>query len=413
MTAPRDYVHRRLDCGVEFALERLPGRRLAAYDLRVLTGMVDESEERLGLAYLVDQTITKGTTKRNGQEYLDAFDAIGAQQTSYVGREAFGFRCQCLPEYLPQSLALHAEALRTASFPEEACRVAVELAGQELTALQDQPDELAQRMINRQALGPRLGRHPLGQEATIARIGRGDILDFWRGQFGAARMQVALAGPFDADEAANQIDQAFSGFGTPPDDGRRPCPIEFTPGARHEHKELEQQQIFLAWPGVSRTSPEYPAERVMLAVLSDGMSSRLFTEVREKLGLVYWVGAWADQPRSGGMIFVGASTTPQRCDETHRVLLREVDRLAEDITETELNRAKVGMIAKAETHGDITRSRASELSSDLFYYGRPVQQEEKIRRISGVGVADIRRYLKEHPRNRLAAATLGPRALKG
>ena len=52
------------------------------------------------------------------------------------------------------------------------------------------------------------------------------------------------------------------------------------------------------------------------------MSGRLFTEVREKRGLVYWVGAWCETPRGSGVMFLGASTTPQRCDETYEALSR-------------------------------------------------------------------------------------------
>src|SRR5262249_35730004 len=162
-------------------------------------------------------------------------------------------------------------------------------------------------------------------------IGRPEIETFWRTNFGAARMQIAMAGPIDPALVVDQLERSFAGFGQPPNDGRKFCPIDFTSIFTHQPKELEQEQIYLCWPGVGMTHPEYAVERVLLGVLSDGMSSRLFVEVREKLGLVYWVGAWHEHPRSGGMIFMGASTTPTRCDETYDVLLREVDRLALDI----------------------------------------------------------------------------------
>ncbi len=168
----------------------------------------------------------------------------------------------------------------------------------------------------------------------------------------------------------------------------------------------------MCWPGVKMTDDAYPAERLTLAILSDGMSSRLFTEVREKQGLVYWVDAWGEHPRDIGMIFMGASTTPARCEQTVRTLLQEVNRLSEDVTEEELSRAQVGIIAKSKTHGDITRARAGELSSDLFHYGRPVPLAEKHDWISAVTIADVQRYLAAHPRDKRCVLTLGPRALE-
>lgn len=407
----QEYFQKRLSNGIELAIERLPGRQTVAYDIRMLTGMVDEPADRLGLAYLTEQTITKATEKRGGQALLDAFDAIGGQHGSWVGREGMGFRCLCLPEFVPEALRLHAEIIRTPSFPQEPCDVAISLAKQELTALEDDPDEIARRILTRQVFGERLGRHALGRPETIERITRDDIVRFWRENFGAARMQVAMAGNVDPASVADQLERLFAGFGEPKNDGRTPQPIEFQPVSTHQHKELEQEQIYLAWPGVSMTHADYPVERLILGVLSDGMSSRLFVEVREKLGLVYWVGAWHEHPRAGGMIFVGASATPARCDETRAVLLREVDRLAKDLTEDELRRAKTSILAKSETHGEITRTRAGELASDLFYFGRPVPLEEKNRRIAAVTSDDIRRYLAEHPRDRLSTLTLGPKAL--
>jgi predicted Zn-dependent peptidase len=141
------------------------------------------------------------------------------------------------------------------------------------------------------------------------------------------------------------------------------------------------------------------------------MSGRLFTEIREKRGLVYWVGAWQETPRGSGMMFLGASTTPERCDQTFTALLHEVDRLAEDLTEDELERAITGIVANQETRGDSTRARCTELANDLFFFGRPVPVEEKLAKIRDVRIRDICRYLEEHPRERLCVATLGPRPL--
>jgi predicted Zn-dependent peptidase len=406
-STPSRFVHRRLDCGIEFAAEVLPGRHLAATEIRVLSGMSAEPADRLGLAFQVEQTISKGTAKRTGPELSDAFDAIGALHGSWVGRETIGFKCTCLPDFLDQAIDLTAEMIRTPTFPEESCRVAIELANQELTALEDDPGELSRKLTLPHAYGPLLGRHAYGERETLRRITRDDVIAFWRSHFAARRMQVVVGGAIDAARVADKLEHAFAGFGER-GDASPPPGIAFSAGRWHYHKELEQQHIAICWPGVPMAHRDHPIERVLLSVLGDGMSSRLFTEVREKQGLVYWVGAWHEHPRSGGMIHLGASSTPARCEQTYRTLLREVDRLAEDLTESELARAKTLIIARSETHGDITRARVSELGSDLFQFGRPVPIEEKNAAITRVTIDDIRRYLGDHPRDRLCVVTLGP-----
>jgi len=413
MKPPETYVHRFLDCGVELAALPLPGRRTTAYEIRVLAGLAEEPADKLGLARVVEQTIDKGTARRSAQELTDAFDAIGASVGASVGRESFVFRCSCLPEYVGEALALHAEMLRTPTFPEEFCKVAVELGQQELTALEDDPGELSRRLLAPRAYGSILGRHELGQRETLQRIGRSDVTDFWRRHFRAGRMQIAVGGAVDVERFAAGVEELFGGFGEGPQrEGRDGHRVEFTPGRHHQPKELEQEHILICWPGAAVTDDDHPVEHVTLAVLSDGMSSRLFTEVREKLGLVYWVGAWDEHPRKAGMIFLGASTTPARCEQTYTTLLREVDRLGEDVSETELERAKVGIIAKTQTHGDITRARVAELGSDLFHYGRPVPIAEKNEKVRAVTIADVKEYLRRHPRDRLCVQTLGPKELR-
>ena len=159
------YHHRRLDCGVDFAAVELAGRRTAAFEIRVLAGLVDEPDDRLGLARVVLETITKGTKQRDAQAMSDALDAIGAQCGQSVGRESMVFSCNCLPEYAEQALALHAEMLRTPTFPEDFCQVAVDLGTQELAALEDDPQELCRRLIGpaiqQRVLHSRRSRGPL------------------------------------------------------------------------------------------------------------------------------------------------------------------------------------------------------------------------------------------------------------
>ena len=403
-----EIIHDNLPCGIEYGVVPLPGRRIVSFQIRILSGICSEPVEKLGLARILAETIDKGTEKRSGRELFDAFDAIGAGTRIGSGRETTSFSCTVLPEHFEQAIALHAEMLRTPTFPGDAVEVNLELAKQELVALEDDAQSLADKLIGQQAYGPLLGRHSLGEAETLASITRDDVELQWRTRFCSGLMLVSVAGAVEPAQAADVLQRHFDGFGDTAKNGRDAFPVQFTPGITHQTKDLEQEQIGICWPGVDVTHEDYPVQQVLLGVLSGGMSGRLFTEVREKQGLVYWVNAWHETPRGVGMLFMGASTTPQRCDRTYTTLLHEVDRLADDIEADELERAITGIVANLETRGDSTRSRCSELASDLFSYGHPVADDEKIRKIQGVGVDDIRRYLATHPREPRCVVTLGP-----
>ena len=404
-------THTRLDSGVEFAADVLPQRNTVALVFRMLTGVVDDPPEQTGIGAIVERTLSKGTRRFDGRGLADAFDRLGAQWATVSGRQSMMARVLCLPEFVPDVVELVTELLRYPTFPDEACRVAVELAQQELRQMEDEPQDLLRVMVQRLTLGPVLGRYPGGTLESLAQLTPELVRAHWGRMYHAGRLQVTAGGPIDAARLAGQIDRCFAGLGAAKPDGRAVAEFEFVPAREHRHKDLEQQYIGMTLPGVPRGHPAFPAEQVLLGVLSGGMSGRLFTEVREKQGLVYWVGAWHEQPRGKGVLHVGASTTPERCDRTLETLLRELRRVGEDLTEVETVRARDNLIAQFETEDDLTRARAGDLSDDLFYFSRPIGREKKLDELRAVTLDRVAAYARSLPLDKLCVATLGPRAL--
>ncbi len=406
-------THKLLTNGIELACAALPHRRAVAIDLRLLAGAVDEPADRLGLARVVEETAEKGSARFDARGLSDAFDAIGASHNSWTERESMRFTSLVLPEYMDRSVELHAEFLRTATFPQPFVDVAIELGRQELQSLEDDPQSLTDKLVGRQAYGPVLGRHPLGEREMLEKITRDDVVSFWRSMFQAGRMQVAVAGPVEADVIADSLERHFASWGSAELLGRVDHPIEFSPVSTHHTKDCEQVQIAMGFRGLSKGHPLYFVQRVVLAILSAGMSSRLFTEVREKQGLVYWISAWGEFPRGAGMLFVGASSRVEHCDRTYGTILRELERLTEDITQEEIDRAVTQIEVDVVIRGDRTRARCSELADDLFHYGKIIPTEEKLARVKAVTLKDIKRYLAEHPWRPLSVVTLGPAGVRG
>ncbi|TWT42337.1 Peptidase M16 inactive domain protein [Phycisphaerae bacterium RAS1] len=406
-----DFFHQNLPSGVELAVDRLPERNTVALAFRMLSGAADDPMELGGLAAIVERTLSKGTKRHDGRGLADAFDAIGAAWSTTTGRQSTVMRVLCLPEFVPQALELSAEMLTQPTFPDDACRVAVELAQQELKNLEDSPDSLVRVLSQKLTYGDLFGRYVGGEAETLARITPDKVRDHWKRMFTAGRLQISIAGAVDAEAVAALVDRLFNGLGRREPAGRQPADFEFRPARSHRHKDLEQEYIAITLPGASRSDPDFAVEQVALGVLSGGMSGRLFTEVREKLGLVYWVGAWHEQPRGRGIINLGASTTPERSHKTYQTLMRELRRLSEDLTEAEVARARDQHIAHKETEDDLTRARAGNLSDDLFHFSRPIQPQVELDAIRAVDAARVEAYVRKLPRDRVCVATLGKREL--
>jgi predicted Zn-dependent peptidase len=407
-----DFVHACLDNGVEMAVDRLPQRKTVALSFRMLVGVADDPPDLTGVNCAVERTLSKGTESYDGQALADAFDMRGAQWSTSAGRQTTLVRVLCLPEFVADCVELVAEMYCRPTFPPEACQVAVELAQQELKQLEDEPFDLLRNSIQRLTLGPVLGRYPGGTPESLALMTPAALRGHWERAYHGGRLQVTAAGPVDAAALRDQLERAFAGLGSTAHTGRDNVTLPFDPPHAHRQKDLEQQYIALSLPGLSRDDDDFPVEQVLLGVLAGGMSGRLFTEVREKQGLVYYVGAWHEQPRGAGAIHLGASTTPQRCERTYETLLRELRRLGEDLTEEETVRARDGLIAQAETEDDLTRARAASLSADLFHHGRPIGRGPKIEAIRRVTTEQVAAYARRLPLEQRCVATLGPHELR-
>ncbi len=403
--------HATLDCGIEVAVCELPGRRTVAAELRFLTGFVDEPEDKLGLSYIVQETIAKETAQRDGRGLFDAFDALGVKWNSWSGREASGYYFTCLSEFFADSLSLHAEYLTQPTFPADGVQVAADLTLDEIAHIEDDPQELSGVLFNRQVYGPILGRHVLGEAETVKTITREDVVAHWERFYSPGRMQVAIAGGVRFTDVCAQLEQLFGGWRPAERAGRTPVDYSFEQAFSHHQRDVEQVQIGICYPGATLDAPMRDAQRVAMALLAGGMSCRLFTELRERQGLVYWVTAWTEHPRGVGIVYLGGSSTPQNADKTYSALLSEVDRLGRDLDDVELQRAITGIVAKVQTRGDLTRAWCSEMADSLFHHGKIIPRSDKIARIKAVTVADVQAYLEAYPREHLNILTLGPAAL--
>ena len=167
----------------------------------------------------------------------------------------------------------------------------------------------------------------------------------------------------------------------------------------------------MVFGSVPRTHEMYYPAQLAIAVLSGSGSSRLFTEVREKRGLAYSVSAFYRARRNGGLVALYAGTTADRAQETLDVCRAEVTRLADDITEEELERAKTVIKGGLFTSGDLPEGRAASLVEDVFLENRGRSLDDVALGVDSVTLDQIPAYLEAYPPTPQTLVTLGPKPL--
>jgi predicted Zn-dependent peptidase len=187
-------------------------------------------------------------------------------------------------------------------------------------------------------------------------------------------------------------------------------PTEPCAEAAYEHvtSTTEQVQMALAYADVPPSDPMRYHALMAVQVLSGGMGARLFTEVREKRGLCYAVGASSAAVRGHGYVMARAGTTTERSSETLEVLLGELRRLPGSVQADEVERAKVRLLSNEVMSDEITSTRAARAANDQFILGRVRTPEEVRAGIEAVSAASLNAFLEAHAPADFTVLTLGP-----
>jgi len=185
-------------------------------------------------------------------------------------------------------------------------------------------------------------------------------------------------------------------------------------GPAYTHIPNEGAQVHIAL--MTRTArfvdKEYYDARTAASVLSGGMSARLFTEVREKRGLCYAIGAKYHSLKEAAGISCYAGTAPEKAQETLDVVIGEFRRLAEGISEEELERAKVGLKSSLVMQSESSSSRSGSIGSDYYMLGRVRTLDEIKEKIEARTVDSILGFLRANPFEEFTVVTIGPREVR-
>ena len=393
-------------------VEPIPGSRSIVLVFRFAFGAKDDPLDRLGMARIVEETLFKGTPSRDARSVFDAFDNLGVRRGSATGVEYTEFRAQLLPRHFPAAIELYSEVFKSASFPDEAVEAAKSLTLEEIKRLEDNPVQQVLYLTYQAGLGDPMGRMPLGDPETVSVIAPPGVRNCWTTYCNPERLLISVAGGLGLSEILEKIDAIFGQWSSGEEDSDEVHHVSVASRTVHHQKQSEQQHIGMLFSAVPRGHDLYYPGQLFVTILSGSGSSRLFTEVREKRGLAYSVAAFYRARRGGGLVALYAGTTPERADETLAVCQREIERVAEDLSPEELERAKTIVKGRILTTGDLPEGRAGGLAEDLFLEGRPRSLDELTRRIDEVRLEQIPAYLEAFPPNPRTLVTLGPRSLE-
>src|SRR5437588_877763 len=392
----------------------MPETRSVSITMYVGVGSRAESRKNAGTSHFLEHMLFKGTAKRpTAADISYAVEALGGSVNASTDREVTVFSSRVPARHYLVALDVIADMIRAPMLRptdvESERRVVVE----ELRMYRDQPQDRVHTLID-ELLYPRhpLGWEVAGREQVVLGMDAEHLRAFMTRNYAPARSVVALAGRLDADEAIAAVEAQLGPLAPRDAPSFVPAPSGGRVRAKVVGKRAEQTHLCIGWRAVPTDHPDKFTIDMLNAVLGEGMSSRLFLELREKRGLAYDVHSYDANYVDAGHLVVYAGFAPQNTAEVMNAAMREVERLREErVPDAELERVRDFAKGRMELRLEDTRGVSSWLAGQELFLGRVRTVDEVCAIIDGISPDDLQRAARTYLRPELAyVAAVGPRA---
>ncbi len=406
---PQEIHTHTLPNGLTLLAERMPHVRSAAFNFMVPAGAVCDPPEALGTASVLADMLTRGAGDNDSRVLAEKLDNLGVDRGESVGSINMHFSGATLARNLAPTLTLYADILRRPHLPEDELEAAQALALQDIQALDDDPQSRVMVELAKRHYSAPLNRDRRGTPDGIGRLKIAALKKQHARLFHPAGMLISVAGDIQWEPLRAHVEKLFGDWKPQP---LTPLQVETgRAGTGYLEKDLEQTQIALAYPSVPIGHDDFYNARGAVGVLSQDMSSRLFTNVREKHGLCYAVHAGYESFKDRASIVAYAGAKPDLAQETLDRTMHELRTLKDGIEDEELDRVKVGLKAALIMRQESTGARASGLTHDWYFLGRVRPIEELQAKIDALSVKSVLGYTEKYPVKDVTLVTLGVKPL--
>ncbi len=338
-------IHRSvLENGMVVIAVENPAADIVAARIFVRAGTRTEAPEQAGLSHLLAAVLTKGTQQLSSLEIAERIESVGASLTPDTTADYFMLSLKTVSADFQEMLALAGEVLRSPSCPEEEVALERRLTLQGIRSQMEQPFALAfDQLRHAMYLDHPYGVSVLGTEATVSRFTREDLLQYHQTYFRPDNIIVSVSGRFAPSEAIALVKEVFADWQAPstPIAPLNLPPIQSQPCQVITPQETQQSIVMLGYLTPAVTGADYAAIKLLNTYLGNGLSSRLFVELREKRGLAYDVSAFYPTRLDLSQFVVYIGTAPENTAIAMAGLRNEVDRLCTTrLTNDELQAAK-------------------------------------------------------------------------
>lgn len=389
--------------------EPMEGVGSVAFNFLLPGGAARLPEGCCGAGSIITDWIFRGAGEMNSRELVDALDGLGLHRNGSTGSANIALGAAMEASNLAKALDIYADVILRARLEADQFELSKQLAMHDVVGLDDDPRQKVMLALREQFYPTPWGRPAIGKLDELESLSAEKTAGIIKEQFNLSQAIFTVAGKYDFDAVCKQIEGLF--------DVESPA-MDMTisageTGEKYTHIQHEGAQVHI---GLMTDAPPISSENyydinVAISVLSGGMSSRLFTEVREKRGLCYAVGARYATLKDFAGVTCYAGTTPDKAQETLDVIRGEFGRLWEGITDCEMQRAKVGLKSSLIMQSESSSARAGGIASDYYLLGRVRSMDEIKDKLESTNVESVVGYLNDNRFGDFTVVTIGPQQI--
>jgi predicted Zn-dependent peptidase len=403
---------RTLDNGLRVIVVPMQGVDTASVMVMTGTGSRYETERENGLAHFLEHMFFKGTTKRPSAKAIsEELDGVGAVYNAFTAKERTAYYAKVSSEFLDTALDVISDIFLNSTLPSREITKERGAIIQEIDMYEDIPMRNIGDVFDALMFGKShpLGRSILGPKENIRSFKQKDFAMYHKKHYTAGNTVVCVSGAFGVAKVVAKIEADYAKLPT----GGATAPLPYShdqsaPRVSVKRKQTDQTQLMLGLPAYPYGHPDEYALEVLAAALGGGMSSRLFTEVREKRGLAYSVHAWTDKYPDVGTIVIQAGVEHAKLEKALSTILGELKKLRHaPIPDSELKKVKAYL--KGTLTLETSDRVAEHAATSVVNLGKVRTLEEDTAAIDAVTAADVHRVARDILRTtHLNLAVIGP-----
>jgi len=399
-----------LSNGIQYVLVNNPNAYGAMVQTTIRAGSRHEKPQQNGLAHFLEHMAFKGTTTRSSKDLSVWIEDLGGDINAMTGPETTTFFASLYGKNVDEGISFISDILNNPVFDADAINSERMVINQEIAMYKDDGMSCAMNLASSIACPDHpLGRPILGTEETLTGFTRKDFLDFTNKHYVTGNMIIGVAGNLTGDI----IGQLESEYGHKSITKRSAFDSAiFEEGSGSEQDDSAQSSVVMMFDSPYGDNEEQRATRLAITILGRGMSSMLFQNIREEMGLCYGIGATMDISEDHATSMIYSSTTPDNLDDLMLGIAKTLREASGAISDDMVAKAKIKLLApyviSYDSHIGTMRQTVHELST----LGEIIGPDRMVEKYGGINTSQVKRAMINIIESKMVFATHGPTECK-